>query len=257
MANDEASGSPSVADSDLHPASDGDDDYVDDGMVENDDGMAEENADEESDFVDEPDDDFAGRPKGKGKAKAKPKARASKAKTQRMPVPLAPVNSWSVPEGAKRSTVLALEASELMAFPPVYRDYLVASSTSIARTPNERGPAGGIKLSVFPIGPVTPFTTRLVEPASGGEASIAVDRDSDNATVRENARRDHMREIAKQVSVIVPWDLWQGEPWFKEMYDKQAIQVDGAELPVGWSLPLEVRLGLDTVGPTPEVLPVS
>lgn len=256
--------SPSIADSDLIPISDQeDDDYVDPGGADDfDDPELDIPAvDEEDDFApdDDPEDEYDTKPKGKGKAKAKVPKRPSKVQQKQTSSMVAPKGNWNLPEGAKRSTVLALQASELMAFPAAYRDALIASSSTIARTPTYRGTSGSIKLSTFPIGPMTPFTTHLVEPYDGKVAKVRVTLDEDDAVERARWRRNEAREAAKRVSVFVPWSNWTGEPWFKEIYSAQRIAVDGEEegvLPPGWSWRTDVRLGLENVGrQTSDILP--
>jgi transcription factor C subunit 6 len=137
---------------------------------------------------------------------------------------------------------------------------------------------------ILPHGPSTPFVTRLKREVRGKERAEIIYDDrflllpgkEDDKT----ARQAHATQCVKGVTLLSPWQVWQGEGWWPEMAtkvgpvpDEDANGTSAASLPAptkhkgkgrasasvpdstnaaggppGWILREQVRLGLESVG---------
>lgn len=119
-----------------------------------------------------------------------------------------------------------------------------ASSGDKGRTPSG--------LDSLPYGPRTPYITRLTHPpapAPGGSRTSEV-KVLEGGTELE--RRERSLYVARGMSWLSPWQAWEGDGWWPEMCngeDKFAASSEaGPSRPTGWRSREEVRLGLDQVG---------
>jgi transcription factor C subunit 6 len=147
-----------------------------------------------------------------------------------------------------------LSNSTLNAYPPAYRDLLLQSANSLTRKDGgERPPPPTLKAPIFPLGVVTPFSTHLA--SMPRREQVATFKITPDDSPHKESRRDRMREKAKRVAVIPPWQAWEGEGWWPEMCAGDAGEGKGKGKaksvpgPVeGWQWRSDVRLGLDDVG---------
>jgi hypothetical protein len=249
-------------------------------------GAVEEEEDDEVDEESDIDDDGKGK-KGKGKGKGKDKAIATPRgaqKRKRSALSATPATP-ATPRGrgaaasarkarasvpGRRSTAAALSNSTLNVFPPTYRDLLLDSALSLVRKSDADKPAfQPPRPPVFPPGPVTPFLSRLAAdpetPDSEGVQRAEVVPDDPHGP----DRRDHMRDLAKRVGIVPPWDGWEGEGWWPDMVRElreteheveekgkgkgkakgKGAASEAPDGPVpGWKWRADVRLGLDDIG---------
>jgi len=246
-----ASGLSDDSDLDLLIASDSEDEYVgDDGDAGGGSGSGSE-MDVDDDEDGEPEDaseedasdDQDMNKKGKGKGAAGRSVSVLGSKRKRTVVPRRTKAAPRKPrDPGRRSTAAARSNSTLNAFPDTYRDLLLNSGTTLVKkTENDKPMIQNFRAPPFPPGPVTPFITRLAHAPGKAVAEVNVTEDEPHGV----HRREHMRDIAKRVAVVPPWDGWEGEGWAPEMCaDPQA-----EEGPIrGWKWKQDVRLGLEDVG---------
>jgi hypothetical protein len=138
-----------------------------------------------------------------------------------------------------------------MRMPLAYREHLLSSSVVMVKGPDwkkEYYPnTGGMRVPIFPLGPITPFATHLTAPPNlpgreGVPAAIEVVPDEESGPARTEARRLASRNKAKRFGLIEPWQTWEGEGWWPEMAGGEGGPVEG------WRWRSDVRLGLESVG---------
>lgn len=193
--------------------------------------------------------------------------------------------NWSGPRSAQAAYV----QTEANLVPPAYRALIKKYAETLA--PPVRGAAGppakdyrtrAFIYELLPFGPNTPFQSRLRNPPSGrglDEVYIAQGTNEDEDWERrKEARNMRAAEVTRTVTLIEPWQTWQGEGWWPEMASLAGQdQGDGASNAAGpskipqthgkkkatenagtrasistgryeWKMRDEVRLGLDHVG---------
>ncbi|ORY26711.1 hypothetical protein BCR39DRAFT_560442 [Naematelia encephala] len=183
-------------------------------------------------------------------------------------------DSQGVPKKSSRDGMIfppMYTSSDIHLFPSAYRQLIKDASTRITkpeprdqdlRKEKERlrvlDKLRGVGTEAFPTGPTTPFTTRLVEkPGIGGE-KLKVANDGGDP----NVRRLRYRTVARNSALLEPWEAWQGEAWWPEMFQqpekkkakgkgKEREKEDNGGLPSGWTHRSEVRLGLEQIGRIP------
>ncbi|BEJ11379.1 hypothetical protein CspHIS471_0108010 [Cutaneotrichosporon sp. HIS471] len=241
--------------SDFRPPSDdgGDsDDYMDDNVMQVDEPPSDDGSyDDEDDFKPA---SRRGRGRGRGRGARTPRGRGTGTRVARKNGGVAfttgtPKRAPS--EAFGPSTIAAVAESDLMGMPPAYREYLLSSSVVVVKGPDwkkEYYPnTGGTRVPIFPLGPVTPFTTHLKIPPNlprleGRLTEIEVTPDEERGPSRTEARRLASRNKAKRFGLLEPWQVWEGEGWWPEM----ARSGDGPM--EGWNWRSDVRLGLENVG---------
>lgn len=239
--------------------SDSEDEYVDDGAeaeVEEDEGMEVDEPEPEPESEDdEEEEDWADEEKPKrGKGSNVTPRTPKTPKTQRTPRGVRRANLTPRTDAGRRSTATALSNSTLNAYPPAYRDLLLQSANSLTRKDGgERPPPPTLKAPIFPLGVVTPFSTHLA--SMPRREQVATFKITPDDSPHKESRRDRMREKAKRVAVIPPWQAWEGEGWWPEMCAGEAGEGKGkgkaSSVPgpvEGWQWRSDVRLGLDGVG---------
>lgn len=203
-------------------------------------------------LVDEEDDDLLDRRKPK-----RPGGRSSN------------TMGWTGPRSAQTAYV----QTEVNMIPQAYRALIKAHADSlgaVSRPPPGKSGGASHKNRQFsteqlPFGPSTPFVTRLrSEPRGRGVGEIYVDRragDEEDWERRKAIRQSRTREIIKHITLIDPWQVWQGEGWWPEMAtrlgpkaeppgDDQAgtSRLSHTSARHHWTMRQDVRLGLGKVG---------
>jgi transcription factor C subunit 6 len=142
---------------------------------------------------------------------------------------------------------------------PAYREIIRTSSHSLAKNiPSnedgevtkkgeaERDKYRQLGMEVYPIGPVTPFVTRLTTPPEPGGGGVKWVEGESDVRERREARQKRGYAITRTVPGSSPWETWEGEGWWPEMFN-EGFQGGEGRMP-GWKLREEVRLGFDDVG---------
>lgn len=260
MAASDAASPISDGGSDFRPPSDVDDndsdEYVDDGVAEVDDDPGDDgDYDDDGDFGMAPKARGRGRGArgrgGRGAANLVRGAKGGRAARKSTGVAFTTGTSRRTSEAFGPSTIAAASESDLMAYPPAYREYLLSSSVVMVKGPDWKKDyypnTGGTRVPVFPLGPLVPFasslTTQPNEPGHEGHTcEVAVLVDTDTGDERVQKRRVASRNLAKRFGLLEPWQAWEGEGWWPEM------AAGGSGPMEGWSWRTDVRLGLEDVG---------
>lgn len=232
-----------------------DDDMADDVVDENEAEQEEEDEDQKQDEIgDEKDDEMVA-------PLVRPRPRN---------IPSAFSNA---PSHSKQATYVQSEANLI---PQQYRQLIVKHAETIAAPfrgkpsaqPKERDyKARTLDPGVMPYGPNTPYVTRLKKEVRGREGAQVIydqhlgrggDVDDDKFE-----RQRYMAMVLKYVSLLAPWQVWQGEGWWPEMAPGHPAVIHGskpdggavqtkekgkAQTAEGWMRRDEIRLGLDRVG---------
>lgn len=190
-----------------------------------------------------------------------------------------------------RSAQTAYVQTEANMIPPAYRALIKKYAEELA-PPIRGSPSGAITkdnrtraldFDHLPFGPTTPFITRLRNsPIRRGADEVYVAEPSshdEDWEKRKRERSDRSAEIVKSVTLIQPWQTWEGEGWWPEMatvagkgkatphqtpvesskskvsqkHGKGKGVDQGERKPIStgrfeWRMRDEVRLGLDHVG---------
>lgn len=172
---------------------------------------------------------------------------------------------WTGPRSAQTAYV----QTEVNMIPQPYRALIKSKAESMGAVnrPPPNAAAGHHKNRQFskeqlPFGPSTPFITRLSREPRGRELDeVYVDRrlgDEEDWEGRKATRQDRSAQVIRHVTLIDPWQVWQGEGWWPEMATKHGPK---REIPPSghsrishstarhhWTMRQDVRLGLDKVG---------
>ena len=157
--------------------------------------------------------------------------------------------------------------SDTMLLPAGYRELLKQSAARIAKAPSSVSPAEKHRLSksekyqlqgldLYPDGPVTPFGTRLsAAPAGRGGARVRVVEEPEDTGERKGKRQRRAYQVGRFVPLLAPWEVWEGEGWWPEMYAGETSRGHGKgkgkgneKGRKGWLMREEVRMGLKGVG---------
>jgi hypothetical protein len=193
--------------------------------------------------------------------------------------------NWTGPRSAQAAYI----QTEANMIPPAYRALIKRYAEELA--PPIRGSTGPIAkdfrsraldYDMLPFGPNTPFITRLRNPPSQrgvDEVYVVPGKNHDEDwEKRKPDRTVRSSDVVRNVTVIEPWQTWQGEGWWPEMatpvgdvgvgpsgqagpsktsqkHGKKKKATTNAEaarsMSTGrheWKMRDEVRLGLDQVG---------
>jgi transcription factor C subunit 6 len=169
------------------------------------------------------------------------------------------------------SNQAAYVQSEANLIPQQYRQLIVKHAEVIAAPfrgkpsaqPKERDyKARSLDPGVMPFGPGTPYVTRLKKEVRGREgAQVIYDQKLGRGALDEDEeklnRQTRMAMVLRYVSLLAPWQVWQGDGWWPEMapghpaVTRQGVGAVAKGTPTtaeGWMRRDEVRLGLDRVG---------
>jgi transcription factor C subunit 6 len=117
-------------------------------------------------------------------------------------------------------------------------------------------------------GPVTPFVTVLKDDPKNPNSKVETQWEYEDLEKRREARQASNWNTLKRMPLYVPWNVWQGEGWWKEMYDgnighsdiaensgskskgkgKAKVQARSMLGNAHWKLREEVDLGLGSLG---------
>lgn len=117
-------------------------------------------------------------------------------------------------------------------------------------------------------GPVTPFVTVLKDDPKNPNSKVETQWEYEDLEKRREARQASNWNTLKRMPLYVPWNVWQGEGWWKEMYDgnighsdiaensgskskgkgKAKVQAKSMLGNAHWKLREEVDLGLGSLG---------
>jgi transcription factor C subunit 6 len=101
----------------------------------------------------------------------------------------------------------------------------------------------------YPGGPSTPFGTRLkARPPGRGRVKVEVVDEPDDTVERRNKRQKRIYQVGRFVPLLSPWEVWEGEGWWPEMWDGGGKGKGKGKGKAGWKMRDEVKIGLDHVG---------
>ena len=202
----------------------------------------------------------------------KQKSRPKKA----LPLPRSIINTTNRPR-PPRATINASNyiPPENRNLPQAYDDLIKNSAVSISKSkiePKDPREQKNVldKMRVWGVlgfahGPPTPFLTRLDEDpwTKGRSAKLRRIEQAGHRWYSKDVRRVSAVAVEAVVVNAAPWQAWQGEGWWKEMYERAGeTSADGASSgprdggkgkerardPERWVMRQEVRIGLDSVG---------
>lgn len=153
--------------------------------------------------------------------------------------------AWTGPRSAQTAYI----QTEANLVPPAYRALIKKYAEEIS--PPVRGSAGvankdrtrTLEYDMLPFGPTTPFISRLrSRPGGRGVDEVYIvprgEKDEDwEKRKPDRSLRSH--EVLKSVTLIEPWQTWQGEGWWPEM-----------AVPAGHSTADNVPSGSKAAGPS-------
>ena len=144
--------------------------------------------------------------------------------------------------------------SDLQLIPPAYRQIIKDSATRLTKPILARDQAERSKASekyrlqtidAYSHGPPTPFGTRLTAPPKQrGVNVVKWVMEDENYEKRKAKRQLRMYHAARLIPLKAPWEVWEGEGYWPEMWVGKGKGREGS----GWILREEVRCGLDDVG---------
>jgi hypothetical protein len=192
-----------------------------------------------------------------GTAGARPKSKKS-----------VPYGGSDRPPGRPLAAAPAYIQSDINLVPTAYRQLIKTAAESMVRAPPARvwtqGEAKKADLMGFPSGSGIPFTTRLETVAvpskknGKGKQQETTGREERRLVVEPAGpmvdRRRRAVQLEKGLTVGIGREAWEGEGFWREMYDPSMGEGEGSEIlpnmeeTKGWKLRQEVRLGLDDVG---------
>ncbi len=173
--------------------------------------------------------------------------------------------------GPRKHNISSFVGPEVLKLPAPYRNLIKQSATRLAVPPLATAHAQKIASNrkeksrvqgsiVYPDGPVTPFGVRLTAPPSRRErAEVEVVEEPEEAGERSEKRRRRAYQVGRFVPLLSPWEVWEGEGWWPEMWEG----VSGSSMGVGtgngkgkgkgkgrtgWKMRDEVRIRLEEVG---------
>lgn len=225
---------------------------------------------EEADDLQDEEDSIAVTPRG-GKAtrgKGGPSAK-KKGLSKRAPVAIADITpSYALVGTNQGDTKPTFDTTSL---PPAYKQIIKASAEYLSKPPkplNEQERQRRYEkykkygLEGFAEGPSTPFRTTLTaHPRTGKDVGVQVHFEDGNSDKRRWYRQKTMYTVEERFPIYTPWKHWEGEGWWKGMYDPANVGVDkkgkgkqnskdGLAMleSQGWRMREDVKLGLEGVG---------
>lgn len=166
----------------------------------------------------------------------------------------------------------------LDSLPPAYRSILQQSTVVLAkpavRTEQQKQGTGrenekyrNLGVEGFTSGPSTPVITRLTrhpreQPYSKELVRWVSDEHGEDTIKRKETRQVTGWKVQDYYGLESPWEMWQGEGWWKGMYEDSRASVTkqvastaetsrkgkGKDVDAGWKFRQDVKLGLEGTG---------
>lgn len=119
--------------------------------------------------------------------------------------------------------------SEINLIPPAYRDLIrkhaeIASAGKAINKADYRKEPRPTRLlhAYLPFGPTSPFVMHLKKEPEGREKAEVIKRDGSGSWAERRKRRQKRQgEVVKSVTLVSPWQTWEGEGWYPEMCRKE------------------------------------